>query len=185
MISLITQTINSNILTSSISTNKPIILTTLYYTVVLNLFFLSSSGHPFVSTEQYKVIFLCSVPLFLSFLILFIFTLFLFDETFKPHLISKYLILSLLFYIGINDSLISNYVTIENTFPPSSASTLSYFNKELTTYFICIGLLPSLIFSYIKIHHQPIIKEVRQRYRFIITAMFGFILVVQTWGLLL
>ena len=151
--------------------NQLLLITGIYFTLVLNYPFITGFTKAIYSLNEYRLFFLLSVPVLLCALIVILFSFFSTKYLIKPMLIMLILASSLVFYGSVNYGIVFDYGMIQNSVETNSAEAFSYLNVELVGHFFLFGLLPALFIYKTPIEYQPLLKEILSRTKFIILAM--------------
>lgn len=134
----------------SLNVNILIILTALYFSVVLN--------HPVI--QKVYLLSHYDFPLYLvSHLLLIcaftiIFSLLAWPYIFKIILIPLILTSALTFYASVKYKIMFDYSMMESIFETNSGEAFSYINLSSTLYFIGLGLVPALLLFKVKITYS-------------------------------
>jgi len=155
-----------------LTTNQLLFFTCCYIALVLNLPFLIQAANAITALDNYNLLFLISLPIFLLSLSVFIQGIFSFRWLTKPILITTVVVSSLIFYGTITYGIVFDYGMVQNTVETDSAEALSYLNLHGTLFFLIFGVIPSVIIYKIKLTYQPFFKELLSRVK-IMTLSFG------------
>ena len=112
----------------SISSNLLIVLSCAYVALVLNAPFLLKAASVITSSDDYSLLFLLSVPLFLLSLFIFINSVMAIGYLLKPVLIMTVLVSSIIFYAISNYGTVFDYTMVQNAIETDSTEALSYLN---------------------------------------------------------
>jgi len=123
-----------------------------------------------VALEEYKILFLLSVPLLLFSLLNLLLSLFSVRYLLKPAFIVLTLVSTLVFYGTLNYGVVFDYGMIENSVETNSAEALSYLNIELIIFFLALGVVPAIAIFLVNINYQTLIKETAQRFKLVVCS---------------
>lgn len=146
-----------------LTANQLLLLTSLYFTLILNQPFLSGFIGAIIELPQYQTLFLLSVPFLLFGLMTLLLSIFSIRYLMKPVFIVLTLVSTLVFYGTLNYGVVFDYGMIQNSVESHSAEAMSYLNAELLMFFLAFGVLPSLFIYHVKINYQSFPKELYQR----------------------
>tara|TARA_B110000438_G_scaffold247074_1_gene249028 strand:- start:4381 stop:6063 length:1683 start_codon:yes stop_codon:yes gene_type:complete len=156
----------------TLTTNQLLIITCCYIALVLNLPFLNKVTAAIVSLDNYSVLFLLSVPLFLLSLTIIIQGVFSFRWITKPILIFSVVSSALIFYATVTYGIVFDYGMVQNTVETDTAEAFSYFNIYSILFFTLFGLLPSVLIYQVKLTYKPFFGELLTRLK-LISISFG------------
>ena len=161
----------------SLSCNRLLIYTAVYFTVVVNYPFLTGFISAILKLSEFKFLFLLSVPVFLCGLLTLLFSVFSVKYIIKPVLVSLTLISSLVLYAAVNYGVVFDYGMIENSVETNSAEAFSYLNTELIVFFAVFGLAPAWLIASSQITYRPLLGETLDRLKLVATAMITVIVI--------
>lgn len=156
----------------TLTTNQLLFFTCCYIALILNLPFLVKTADVITALDNYNLLFLMSLPIFLLSLSIIIQGVFSFRWLTKPLLITTVMISSLIFYGTITYGIVFDYGMVQNTVETDSAEALSYVNLYAILFFLIFGVIPSLIIYTIKLTYKPFFTELLSRVK-MITFSFG------------
>ncbi|MFT6690212.1 MAG: lipid A ethanolaminephosphotransferase [Colwellia sp.] len=156
----------------TLTTNQLLFFTCCYIVLILNLPFLVKTAGVITALDNYNLLFLMSLPIFLLSLSIIIQGLLSFRWLTKPLLITTVMISSLIFYGTITYGIVFDYGMVQNTVETDSAEALSYVNLYAILFFLIFGVIPSLIIYTIKLTYKPFFTELLSRVK-MITLSFG------------
>jgi len=156
----------------TLTTNQLLFFTCCYIALILNLPFLVKTAGVITALDNYNLLFLMSLPIFLLSLSIIIQGIFSFRWLTKPLLITTVMISSLIFYGTITYGIVFDYGMVQNTVETDSAEALSYVNLYAILFFLIFGVIPSLIIYTIKLTYKPFFTELLSRVK-MITLSFG------------
>jgi len=159
--------INTNII---LTTNQLVFITCCYNTLILNLPFLIKASTTITALDNYNVLFLLSIPVFLLALTLILQCFLAFRWITKPVLIFTIIVSSLIFYSTINYGIIFDYGMVQNTIETDKAEAFSYFNIYALSYFMLFGVLPAFFIYNVKLSYKPFLGELVSRIKLISSA---------------
>lgn len=162
----------------SLSTNQLLVITGIYFTLVLNYPFLSGFIEAILALDQFKLFFLVSVPILLFSLTVILFSFISIRFVVKPLLIILVLASSLVFYGSINYGVVFDYGMIENSIETNSAEVFSYLNLELVIYFLIFGVAPSWFIYKTPLVYLPLIGELKARLKLVLLAIVTILMIV-------
>lgn len=151
----------------SLTTNQLLLLTCCYIAFILNIPFLVKMTGAITKLDNYSVLFLLSLPIFLLSLTIIIQGTLSFRWVTKPILITTVLCSSLIFYGTLTYGIVFDYGMIQNTIETDSAEALSYVNLHAILFLIIFGLIPSLIIYSVQLTYKPFLKELLSRVKLI------------------
>ena len=156
----------------TLTTNQLLFFTCCYIALILNLPFLVKTAGVITALDNYNLLFLMSLPIFLLSLSIIIQGIFSFRWLTKPLLITTVMISSLIFYGTITYGIVFDYGMVQNTVETDSAEALSYVNLYAILFFLIFGVISSLIIYTIKLTYKPFFTELLSRVK-MITLSFG------------
>lgn len=156
----------------TLTTDQLLFFTCCYIALILNLPFLVKTAGVITALDNYNLLFLMSLPIFLLSLSIIIQGLLSFRWLTKPLLITTVMISSLIFYGTITYGIVFDYGMVQNTVETDSAEALSYVNLYAILFFLIFGVIPSLIIYTIKLTYKPFFTELLSRVK-MITLSFG------------
>lgn len=151
-----------------ITTNQLVLFTCCYIALILNLPFLVKTTHVIIDLDNYNVIFLLSVPIFLLSLTVILQSILSFRWITKFVLISTVICSSLIFYGTTSYGIVFDYGMVQNTVETDRAEALSYVNVHATLFFVVFGIIPSIIIYAVQLTYQPFLKELLSRVKLIV-----------------
>ena len=155
----------------SLNINQLLVITALYFTLVLNYPFLSGFIKAILALDQFNLLFLVSVPILLASLVVLLFAMFSSKYLFKPILISLTIASSMVFYGSIQYGVVFDYGMIENSVETNNAEAFSYLNAELVSYFFIFGLVPSWLIAKTPVTYQSLVTELVSRLLLVLAAI--------------
>lgn len=161
----------------SFNINQLLLITSAYFTCVLNYPFLSNFIKAILALDKFELFFLISVPVLLCALMVILLCVFSFKYIIKPLLVVLLLVSSLIFYSSIHYGVVFDYGMIENSIETSSAEAFTYFNTEIVLYFLVFGVVPACFVSICKVTYQPLIGEIISRLKLVLLAMIAFFII--------
>jgi len=147
----------------SLTTNQLLLLTCSYIVFVLNSPFLNKAVTAVTASQDYNVLFLLSLPIFLLSLSIIIQGVLAFKLIIKPLLILTILSSSLIFYSTLNYGTIFDYTMVQNTIETDSAELMSYVNLYAISFIFITGVIPALLIYLVRIDYKPFYQEVWSR----------------------
>jgi lipid A ethanolaminephosphotransferase len=150
-----------------ISSNLLIVLACAYVALVLNEPFLLKTVSVITRSDDYNLLFLLSVPLFLLSLFVFINSVVAIGFLLKPVLITTVLISSTIFYAIFNYGTVFDYTMVQNAIETDTTEALSYLNIDSIGFLILFGVLPSLLIYWAPIRQLSIGQNILSRLRLI------------------
>jgi lipid A ethanolaminephosphotransferase len=147
----------------SISSNLLIVLSCAYVALVLNAPFLLKAASVITSSDDYSLLFLLSVPVFLLSLFIFINSFMAIGYLLKPVLIMTVFVSSIIFYAISNYGIVFDYTMVQNAIETDSTEALSYLNIYLISFLILFGVLPSLLIYWAPIRQLSIGQNILSR----------------------
>lgn len=142
-----------------LTTNRLILSVCIYIAFILNIPFLIKATQAITKLEQYNVLFLLSVPLFLLSLSIFVQCFFAFRKVTKFSLIVTVLISSVLFYASLNYGVIFDYGMIESIADNSATEVLPYVNYSTLVFILVFGIIPSILIYNVKLSYTTFSGE--------------------------
>jgi lipid A ethanolaminephosphotransferase len=161
----------------TLTTNQLLFFTCCYIALILNLPFLVKTADVITALDNYNLLFLMSLPIFLLSLSIIIQGVFSFRWLTKPLLMTTVMISSLIFYGTITYGIVFDYGMVQNTVETDSAEALSYVNFYAILFFLIFGVIPSLIIYTIKLTYKPFFTELLSRVK-MITLSFGAVFLI-------
>ncbi|WP_339720075.1 phosphoethanolamine--lipid A transferase [uncultured Paraglaciecola sp.] len=151
----------------TLTTSQLVFFTCCYIALILNLPFLLKTADVIVALDNYNVLFLLSLPIFLLSLTIIVQSVFSFRWVTKPILIVTVICSSLVFYTTISYGLVFDYGMVQNTLETDSAEALSYINLHAVLFFVVFGIIPSIGIYAVQLRYQPFLKELLSRLKLI------------------
>lgn len=151
----------------SLTTNQLLLLTCCYIALILNIPFLMKMTSAITALDNYSVLFLLSLPIFLLSLTIIIQGMLAFRWVTKPILIATVLCSSLIFYGTITYGIVFDYGMVQNTIETDTAEAFSYVNLHAVLFFAIFGIIPSLIIYTVQLTYKPLFKELLSRLKLI------------------
>lgn len=147
----------------SLTANQLLLLTSCYIALILNIPFLMKVTSAITELDDYSVLFLISLPIFLLSLTLILQGFLSFRWIIKPVLIITVLCSSLIFYGTVTYGIVFDYGMVQNTIETDTAEALSYVNLHAVLFFIVFGIIPSFIIYVVQLTYKPFFKELLSR----------------------
>ncbi len=139
-----------------------------YFTVILNYPFFRESWKVLGKIDQVKAGFIVSIPFFVLFALIILFSLFTIKYISKPLFIFLTVSSSLVFYAGLAYGVVFDYGMIQNSSQTNLSEASSYLNASLVISFILTGVVPAFLITRTNIIYRPLFKEVLSK-----TALMG------------
>jgi lipid A ethanolaminephosphotransferase len=155
----------------SITSNLLIVLSCAYVALVLNAPFLLKDASVITSSDDYSLLFLLSVPLFLLSLFIFLNSFMAIGYLLKPVLIMTVLVSSIIFYAISYYGTVFDYTMVQNAIETDSTEALSYLNIYLIGFVILFGVLPSLLIYWAPIRQLSIRQNILSRLWLIVLSL--------------
>lgn len=153
--------------TLTLTANQMVFFTCCYVALILNLPFLFKTAHAITALDDYNLLFLLSMPIFLLFLCVILQSFLSFIWITKPILIFTVICSSLIFYATISYGTVFDYGMVQNTIETDTAEAWSYLNFYAVVFFVIFGLIPSIIIYSIRLSYQPFFAELFSRLKLI------------------
>ena len=160
-----------------LTTNQLVIYTCVYFTLILNLPFLSKTTAVVTTLESYNFFFLLSVPIFLLALSIFIQSFLSFRWITKPLLILMVLLSSVIFYSTVTYGIVFDYGMIQNTVETDTAEAFSYLNLSAIFSFLFFGVMPSILIAKVELTYSSFFGELFARLK-LISGSVGVLLLI-------
>ncbi|WP_299495381.1 phosphoethanolamine--lipid A transferase [uncultured Shewanella sp.] len=141
-----------------ISSNKFVLLLSLYYLLVFNIPFFYMVRRGLEAQSDVNGLFVFSIPILLFLLFYFLFTIFSVKYVVKPFFIVLTLLSSLVFYSSMKYGVIFDSNMIQNIAETTQSEALSYFNVSAIFYFLLTGVLPCLLIYKVNITYHSFFK---------------------------
>ena len=161
----------------TLTTNQLLLFTCAYIALILNLPFLIKSSNAITELDNYNLLFLLSLPVFLLCLTLILQGLFSFKWVTKPVLILMVIISAIMFYATITYGIVFDYGMIQNTVETDAAEAISYINIYAIVFFALFALVPACIIYAVKLTYQPFIYELLSRLK-LLSISFGIAVII-------
>ena len=161
----------------TLTTNQLLFFTCCYIALILNLPFLTKATNAITALDDYNIMFLISLPVFLLSLTVLVQGVFSFRWLTKPLLIVTVLISSLIFYGTITYGIVFDYTMVQNTVETDTAEALSYLNVYASLFFLFFGILPAFLIYKVKLTYKPFIRELLSRLK-VISLSLGTVLLI-------
>ena len=153
------------------------LLLAIYFTLILNYPFFRESWKVLGKIEQVKAGFIVSIPFFVLFALIILFSLFTIKYISKPIFIFLTVSSSLVFYAGLTYGVVFDYGMIQNSSQTNLAEALSYLNPSLIISFILTGILPAFFITRTKIVYRPLVKEVLSKTALMSLSLLGLLII--------
>lgn len=154
-----------------LTTNQLILLVCCYIVFILNIPFLIKTKQAITKLDQYNVLFLLSVPLFLLSLSVLIQCLFSLRKITKPTLILFVLLSSVVFYASLNYGIIFDYGMIESIADNSVTDVLSYISYSTLLFMFIFGVIPSIFIFNVKLTYLSFSGELFARLKLLLGSL--------------
>ena len=154
-----------------LTTNKLILLVCSYIVFILNIPFLIKVTQAITKSDQYNMLFLLSVPLFLLALSVSIQCFFAFRKVIKPTLIIFVLVSSVVFYASLNYGTIFDYGVVESIADNSITEVLTYLNYSTIIFSIVFGIIPSIFIFNVKLIYSSFAGEFLSRLKLLFGSL--------------
>jgi lipid A ethanolaminephosphotransferase len=154
-----------------LTTNQLILLVCSYIAFILNIPFLIKTTQAITTLDQYNVLFLLSVPLFLLSLSVLIQCFFAFRKVTKPALIIFVLLSSVVFYVSLNYGIIFDYGMIESISDNSITEVLPYVSYSTLIFIFVFGIAPSVIIFNVKLTYLSFAGELFSRLKLLLGSL--------------
>ncbi|MCC2605316.1 phosphoethanolamine transferase [Planctobacterium marinum] len=151
-----------------LTTNQLILLVCSYIAFILNIPFLIKATQAITRLDQFNVLFLLSVPLFLLSLSVLIQCFFAFRKITKPTLIILVLLSSVVFYASLNYGIIFDYGMIESITDNSATEVLSYMSYSTLIFLLVFGIIPSIFIFNVKLSYSTFSGELFARLKLLL-----------------
>ncbi|MBW8185408.1 phosphoethanolamine transferase [Shewanella nanhaiensis] len=157
------------------------ILTINQFTLTIAIFYVCIFNVPFFHIVQKGVekqaevdpLFIASIPLFLTFVLSFIFSLFSVKYLLKPIFIAMTLLSSSVFFAALQYGVVFDTGMIENMVQTNQAEAFTYINFSSVLNFILTGLIPASLIWKVKIAYKPVMKEAIHKLGFMLMMLIG------------
>jgi lipid A ethanolaminephosphotransferase len=150
--------------------NQLIVICCIYFSVVLNYPFLQRALNAAVSGSEYSLMFVVSIPVFLTSLFVLINSVLGLGRALKPVLILTLLVSSFIFYATNTYGTVFDYGMIQNTFETDSAEAFAYLNLSSFVSIFIFGVMPSLLVFFVNIKKQTMGQALWARTRLFATS---------------
>ncbi len=145
------------------SANQLIVFTCLYIALICNLPFLTKASAAITGLSEYRLLFLLSVPLALTCLMIIINSLIGIGRALKPVLIVTVLISSCILYATATYGIVFDFNMIQNGAETDSAEAFSYLNVNAVLFVLITGVLPASLIFFAKMKQQSLLKNMVSR----------------------
>lgn len=161
----------------NITSSKLIVLMSLFFVTFMNKSFFSNviSIYPLI---QKNILFLASLAVVLSCVIIFLLSLVCYRYTIKPILIILLLISSCTSYFMDSYNVVIDHSMIQNIVKTDMAESIDLMSLKLLIYLIFLGLLPSILIYKTNIKYAPIKKEFIARVKLSLLSFISIIAVM-------
>ncbi|WP_064792320.1 phosphoethanolamine transferase [Shewanella woodyi] len=157
------------------------ILTINQFTLTIAIFYVCIFNVPFFYIVQKGVekqaevdpFFIASIPLFLTFVLSFIFSLFSVKYLLKPIFIAMTILSSSVFFAALQYGVVFDTGMIENMAQTNQAEAFTYINFSSVLNFILTGLIPAFLIWKVKIAYKPFMKEAIHKLGFMLMMLIG------------
>ncbi|MBF0572309.1 MAG: phosphoethanolamine--lipid A transferase [Desulfamplus sp.] len=142
----------------NITTSKLIILSAIFFVAFTNISFFSNviEVYPII---QKNLLFLGSLSLVLTCVIIFLLSLVCYKHTVKPVLIVLFLISSITSYFMDSYNVVIDHLMIQNIIKTDMAESFDLVSLKLVLYFVILGIIPSIFVYRVNIKYYPSKKE--------------------------
>ena len=157
----------------TLSVNRFTFITALFYVCIFNIPLFDIIKKGIEKQPDVDPIFIATMPLFLTFALSFVFSLFTVKYLVKPFFIILTLLSSSVFFAAYQYNVVFDYGMIENTFQTNHAEALMYVNFASIINMLITGILPAYLIYKADIQYQPFFKELLHKVLFMLTMLAG------------
>lgn len=143
----------------TLSVNRFTFITALFYVCIFNIPLFGIIKKGIEKQPDVDPIFIATVPLFLTFALSFVFSLFTVKYLVKPFFILLTLLSSSVFFAAYQYNVVFDYGMIENTFQTNHAEAFMYVNFASIMNMLLTGILPAYLIYKADIQYKPFLKE--------------------------
>jgi lipid A ethanolaminephosphotransferase len=152
-----------------------------YFTLILNYPFFRESWKVLSSIENVKTGFVISIPFFVLFALIIIFSLFTIKYLSKALFIALIITSSLVSYAALAYGTVFDYGMIKNSAQTNISEASSYLNASLVLCFALTGLIPALLIAKTQIiYHRPL-KEILTKMALIGISLLGLLAIASLY----
>ncbi|MFM2476198.1 phosphoethanolamine transferase [Celerinatantimonas sp. MCCC 1A17872] len=153
------------------------LLLSVFITLIPNIAIYTDIFHILAKLDDFSVGFVISIPFFFIFAYNIIFNAITWPFITKPIAVILILLSCALFFAEYNYGIFFDRNMIQNIFETDSSEALSYSSWFALLWFAVIGILPSIIFSCIRIKKESVIKFVLKKVLYIVASAAGIVLI--------
>ncbi|WP_300477692.1 phosphoethanolamine--lipid A transferase [Shewanella sp.] len=157
----------------TLSVNRFTFITALFYVCIFNIPLFDIIKKGIEKQPDVDPIFIATMPLFLTFALSFVFSLFTVKYLVKPFFIILTLLSSSVFFAAYQYNVVFDYGMIENTFQTNHAEALMYVNFASIINMLLTGILPAYLIYKADIQYQPFFKELLHKVLFMLAMLAG------------
>lgn len=145
-----------------ITTSRLIILLSIFFVAFTNLSFFANVIEVY-PVNQKNIIFLTSLAVVLTCVVIFLLSLICYRYTIKPILILLLLITSLTSYFMDSYNVVIDDSMIQNIIKTDMAESVDLISLKMVLYIIVLGVLPSIFVYKVNINYAPVKQEIISR----------------------
>lgn len=157
----------------TLSVNRFTFITALFYVCIFNIPLFGIIKKGIEKQPDVDPIFIATVPLFLTFALSFVFSLFTVKYLVKPFFILLTLLSSSVFFAAYQYNVVFDYGMIENTFQTNHAEAFMYVNFASIMNMLLTGILPAYLIYKADIQYKPFLKELLHKVLFMLAMLAG------------
>lgn len=157
----------------SLSINQFTLLIAVFFVVVFNLPLFNIVKKAIEKQPEVDPLFIASMPIFLSFALALLFSLFSVKYLLKPFFILLTLASSAVFFAAYQYNVVFDHGMVENTFQTNHAEALMYVNFASVMNLLLTGLLPSYLIYKANIDYPPLLKALLHKILFMLAMLLG------------
>ena len=157
----------------TLSVNQFTFIIALYFVCIFNIPLFGIIKKGLEKQTDVDPIFIATMPLFLTFALSFVFSLFTTKYLLKPFFIILTLLSSSVFFAAYEYNVVFDYGMIENTFQTNPAEALMYVNFASIMNMLLTGILPAYLIYKVDIQYKPFLKELLHKVLFMLTMLAG------------
>lgn len=157
----------------TLSVNQFTFIIALYFVCIFNIPLFGIIKKGLEKQPDVDPIFIATMPLFLTFALSFVFSLFTTKYLLKPFFIILTLLSSSVFFAAYEYNVVFDYGMIENTFQTNPAEALMYVNFASIMNMLLTGILPAYLIYKVDIQYKPFLKELLHKVLFMLAMLAG------------
>ncbi|PAX99270.1 phosphoethanolamine transferase [Pseudoalteromonas sp. HM-SA03] len=154
----------------ALSSKTLILITSLYFTLVLNSHMLLEYSHKILALEEPDYFVLITLPIVIFFLMVVVFSLFITRYT-SPVISVLILFSSIVFYATKEYGIIFDSTMFQNFYETDVSEASTYFNLNSFISVSVLGVIPAVLFLLVSVNYKPFFVELKERVIIILVSL--------------